>query len=65
MKKFCKEEVVNLALDYQSKFDSILAGIRDEFSESTRDFEKLGSELAVSKNVNGMLDKRLVNMKKK
>ena len=58
LKKLSKEEVINLALDYQSKSDSTLAGIKNEPSELRNDFEKLGSELAVSKDVNGMLEKR-------
>ena len=48
LKKFSKEEFVNLALDYESKFDSTLAEIRNEFSELTKIFENLGSELAVT-----------------
>ena len=57
LKKLSKEEVINLVLDYQSKSDSTLAGIKNEPSELRNDFEKLGSELAVSKDVNGMLEK--------
>ena len=59
--KLSKNEVINLALDYQSKFDSTLVDIRKELSELKTDFEKLGSELAVSKHVNGMLEKRVIN----
>ena len=33
LKKLSKEDVINLALDYQSKFDSTLAQIRDKVSE--------------------------------
>ena len=29
-----------------------------------KDFEKLGSEFAVSKQVNGMLEKRVINMER-
>ena len=64
LKKLSKEEVINLALDYQSKFDSTLAGIRNELSELKQDFEKLRSELAVSKHVKGMLEKRVINMER-
>ena len=53
LKKFSKEEVITLALDYQSKFDSTLVGIRSEISELKKDFEKLESELAVKKHVSG------------
>ena len=64
LKKLFKEEVINLALDYQSKFHSTLAGLRNELSELKKDFEKLGSELAVSKRVIGMLEKRVTNMER-
>ena len=64
LKKLFKEEVINLALDYQSKFHSTLAGLRNELSELKKDFEKLGSELAVSKHVIGMLEKRVINMER-
>ena len=64
LKKLSKEEVINLALDYQSKFDSTLAGIRNELSELKQDFQKLRPELAVSKHVKGMLEKRVINMKR-
>ena len=64
LKKLSKEEVVNLALDYHSKFDSTLVGKRNEFSELKKGSEKLGSELAVRKHFNGMLDKRVTNMER-
>ena len=64
MNKLSKNEVINLALDYQSKFDSTLVDIRKELSELKIDFEKLRSELAVSKHVNGMLEKRVINTKR-
>ena len=51
LKKLSKEEVINQALEHQSKFDSTLTGIRNELSEFKKDFQKLGSELAVSKHV--------------
>ena len=35
LKKLSKEEVINLALNYQSKFDSTLTGIRKELGENT------------------------------
>ena len=33
LKKLSKEEIINLAFDYQSKFDSTLTAIRNELSE--------------------------------
>ena len=45
LKKLHKDEIINLALDYQSKFDSTLAGIRNELSDLKKDFEQLRSDL--------------------
>ena len=33
LKKLSKDEIINLALGYQSKFNSTLAGIRNELSD--------------------------------
>ena len=44
LKKLHKDEIINLALDYQSKFDSTLAGIRNELSDLKKDFEQLRSD---------------------
>ena len=33
LKKLHKDEIINFALDYQNKFDSTLAGIRNELSD--------------------------------
>ena len=105
MKRHFQEEIINLPLDYESEFDSTLAGIRNEPSQLKKNFDKLGSELAVSRggsrtaatskmerfviikltiitkpsildvaavldpplvsnHVNGMLDKRVINMER-
>ena len=53
MKKLSKEEVSNLALDYESLTQC-----------TEKDFENLGSKLAVTKNVNGILEKRVINMER-
>ena len=47
---------------FYSKFDSTLAGKRNQLSEMKKDFEKLGSEFPVSKHANGILEKRVINM---
>lgn len=64
LKKLSKEEIINQALEHQSKFDSTLTGIRNKLSEFKKDFEKLGSELVVSKHVTGMLKERVINMER-
>ena len=55
LKKLAKDEIINLAPDYQCKFDSTLAGIRNELSDLKKDFEKLGSGLSVARQVNSVL----------
>ena len=52
LEKLFKEEIIILALDYRSKFDSTLAGIRYELSDFKKNFEKLGSDLSVARQVN-------------
>ena len=49
LKKLHKGETINLALDYQSKFCSTLAGIKNELSDLKRDFEQLRSDLSITK----------------
>ena len=60
LKKLHKDEIINLALDYQSKFDSTLAGIRNELSDLKNDFERLKSDLSVTKLVNTKLKEKVV-----
>ena len=49
LKKLWKDEIITLALDYQRKFDSALAGIRNELSDLKKDFEKVGSDFSVAR----------------
>ena len=51
LKNLHKDEIINLSLDDQSKFNSTLAGIRKELSDFKKDFEQLRSELSISKLV--------------
>ena len=50
-----KDDIITLALDYQDKFNSSLANINKDLGELKYKFEKLESELAVSKSVNSNL----------
>ena len=55
LRKLGKEELIKLALEYQSKFDYTLSSINDikaDLSELKRYYEKLESELLVTKQVN-------------
>ena len=67
-RKICDPEPpfihTTLALDYQSKFDSTLAGIRNELSDLRKDFKKLGSDLSVTRQVNSVLRERVTSLER-
>ena len=62
LKKLHKDEIINLALDYQSKFDSTLAGIRNKLSDLVKDFEQLISDLSITKQVNTKFKEKFVSL---
>ena len=52
LKKMSKDGIITLALDYQDKLNLTLANINKDIGESKYKFQKLVSELALSKSVN-------------
>ena len=52
LKKLHKDEIISLALNYQSKFDTSLAVIKNELSDLKKDFGQLRSDLLITKLVN-------------
>ena len=56
LKKLSKDEIVSLILDYQNKFDSLLASIRNELSDLKKDFKGLGSDLSVATIIHGIFE---------
>ena len=64
LKKLSKDEIINLVLDYQSNFDSTLAGIRNKLYDLKKDFEKLGSDLSVARQVNSVLRERIISLER-
>ena len=55
LRKLTKDELVNLSLEYQSKFNSTLANIDKDKGELRKDFKKLEADLAISPSVNTKL----------
>ena len=53
-----------MALDYQSKFDSTLVGISNELSDLKNDFEKLGSDLLVARQVIAVLREKVTRLER-
>ena len=56
LKKLHKDGIINLALDYQNKFDSTLAGIRNKL--------KKRSDLLITKLVNTKLKENVVRLER-
>ena len=64
LKKMSKDDINNLTLDYQDKFNSNLANINKDIGELKYKFEKLELELAVSKSVNSNLCKKITPLER-
>ena len=62
LKKLHRNEIISLALDYQSKLDSTLAGIRNKFSDLKKDFEQLRSDLSINKLLNTKIKEKVVTL---
>ena len=58
--KLTREELANIVLDYQHKFDNSLGSINAELLELKTKFTKIESDLAIFCNVNVKLVERLV-----
>ena len=58
LRKLGKEKIIKLALEYQSKFESTLSSISDiktDLSELRKYYEKLESDVIITKQVNTKL----------
>ena len=64
LKKLHKDEIISIALDYQSKFDSTQAGTRNELSDLKKDFEQLRADLSITKLVNTKLKEKVVSLER-
>ena len=63
--KLIREELVNIVLDYQHKFDNSLGFINSELLELKSEFTKIKSDPAISRNVNVKLMERIVVTERK
>ena len=63
--KLTREELANIVLDYEHKFDNSLGSINAELLELKTKFTKMESDLAISRNVNIKLVERLVVTERK
>ena len=68
LRKLSKDEIINILLDYQNKFDTImtkmnagLSDLRQDISDMKQNYIKLESELSVARKVNNKLKDRIVS----
>ena len=65
VEKMPKEELVNMVLNYDKTMESTLADLNKEISKINKNFEKLESELSISKAVNNALHKQVIQLEKR
>ena len=58
LKKLTKEELANIVIKYQNKFDNMLSDINTELPSLRNRFTKLESQLLVTRRVNDNLIKK-------
>ena len=58
LKKLTKEELSNMVIDYQNKFDNMLSNINVELTSSRDRFTKMESQLLVTRRMNDNLVKQ-------
>ena len=63
--KLTTEELANVVLDYQHKFDNSLGFINSELLELKSKFTKIKSDLAISRKVNVKLMERIMVTERK
>ena len=64
LRKLTKYELVNLSLEYQSKFNSTLANVDKDIGELRNNFKKLEAGLAISRSVNAKLKDRITSLER-
>ena len=58
LKKLTKEELSNIVIEYQNKFDNMLSNINAELTSLRNRFTKMESQLLVTRRVNDNLVKQ-------
>ena len=64
LQKLTKDELVNLSLKCQNKFNSTLANIDKDMVELRNDFKKLVADLAISWSVNNKQRDRIISLER-
>ena len=64
LQKLTKDELVNLPLEHQNKFNLTLANIDKDMGELRSDFKKLEVDLAISRSVNTKLRQKMISLER-
>ena len=64
LQRLTKDELVNLTLEYQSKFNSSLANLDKDMAELRNNFKQIGVDLAISLSVNTKLRDRIISLER-
>ena len=59
-----KDDLIRLALDYQQKYDITLDKISKELAELRKSYNKLDSDLAITKAVNESLRNQIITLER-
>ena len=59
-----KDDLIRLALDYQQKYDITLDKISNELAELRKSYNKLESDLAITKAVNESLRNQIITLER-
>ena len=65
LKKLSKDDVIELVLDYQNKFEDGLSEIKKDVNSLRGDFEKMEANYIIASRCNKKLHERIVSLEKK
>ena len=64
LEKLNKEQLIYLFAENDDKLNSNIANLTNQLGELNKTFEKMESQLQISKTINNALDKRITSLEK-
>lgn len=65
LKKLHKDDLVEQVLHYQNKFATFMSDIKSDFDSLKNRFDKLESDLLLSRNTSSLLRQKVVDLERK
>ena len=62
--KLLKKDLINLVLTLQNKLETANVEVLEEIRKINDNFEKLESDLSITKNTNSLLQKRVIDLER-